>query len=1191
METNFSDEFSKEIYEQTYKINPDTCIGDTLDRVAGALADLESDRDLWFDKFRRVLHGFKFVPGGRVISNAGTGIGGTSLINCFTSGPSPEDGPVDSMEGILSELRRQALTLKSEGGYGFCCDFMRPRGAFVEGIAAESPGTVSMLDMWDTQSAVITKGSGQKSTNKKAKGKIRKGAQMVTMSCWHPAMEEFVTAKRTPGKLTKFNMSVLITDDFMNAVKNNLPWDLVFPDLDEDKVTYDADWDGNINRWIAEGGSVKVYKSYSNANELWDLIMDSTYKFNDPGVLFVDTINKMDNLDEYISTTNPCVVEGTLVNTPTGMIPVEQVSLGQMISTLHPNGSEPVKEIEKHEDCDVFKVTFSDGGEQTVTAAHIYHVFRKGSQSKLAERIRLDQVQIGDYVQVSPAELTGSICVDSPEYRRAELAGVLVGDGCYSEKTMARHSNVAVSFDSREDEYFANVGSLVEELGYSLNKEDKTKGDNATRMRIKGGRDLVQSLDLAPATSENKSAPSEVFQSKTSIAGFLSGLLASDGNVNLTSNHPQVRWMTTSKELASQVRSMLGMLGIHGRITSQAPACSQIEGREIKGNHTKYTVNVSGMDLLALSRAISGLHPQKSEKLMYAVTRFNISGGTRKAEILSIEPAGKAKVYDLFCEESDTWITDGYVQQGCGEQPMSPHSICLLGSLNLTQFINNDRTDFDYDAITEAVPTIIRLMDNVNDIAYVPLPEQRESLAGKRRVGLGYMGYGSALMLLGVKYGSERALEITAKLCSHVANLAYQSSAKLAREKGPFPMQDLRRYLKSEFLKGLSPETLSMIKKYGTRNSHLLSVQPTGNTAIVANNVSGGLEPLFLPEYIRTVIVNSPPRGLKVPSSIDWSNNIDSLGEWNWTKEGDESLLRREMRGVVYKIDRNRGLTKEQLVCDYAVRILKEEDSWNPEADWAQTTTQLSVDDHVSTMAIFAKYCDAAISKTINVSNDTTYEDFKEIYMKAFDTGFVKGFTTYRAGTRTSVLAAVGENSQDDSTEDHIVVTKAPKRPKKLPCDIFSIASNNKKWTIIVGLLNGQPYEIFALESKELGLDKDISSGVLWKTSKKKYNLELDGEIVRDLQKFFKTDEQESITRLLSTSLRHGTPLTYLVSQMRKSGGTVVAYSKAIARVLSKYVKVSEEGSKEKCPSCGSDKYFFVEGCNKCSDCGYGACS
>lgn len=832
METNFLDEFSKEIYEQTYRIFPDTCIEDTLNRVAKAVSDIETDSDFWFEKFREVLGDFKFVPGGRIISNAGAGLAGTSLINCFTSGPNPADGPVDSMEGILAELRRQALILKSEGGYGFCADFMRPRGGFVAGIAADSPGAVSMLDMWDTQSAVITQGSGKKSTNKKAKGKIRKGAQMVTMSCWHPDVEEFVTAKRTPGKLTKFNMSVLITDAFMEAVKNNEPWKLQYPDMDQDKSTYDAVWDGNLEKWIHEGGDTKTFKTYKNANELWDLIMKSTYEFNDPGVLFVDTINKMDNLDEHISTTNPC-----------------------------------------------------------------------------------------------------------------------------------------------------------------------------------------------------------------------------------------------------------------------------------------------------------------------------------------------------------------------GEQCMAPHSVCLLGSLNLTQFVKEDRTDFDFDALREAIPTIIRLMDNVSDIAFVPLEEQQKNVFGKRRVGLGYMGYGSALMLMNVKYGSKKALELTESLCNFVANLTYQSSAILAGEKGAFPMQDLDSYMKSEYLKCLSAETLELIARNGTRNSHLLSVQPTGNTAIVANNVSGGLEPIFLPEYIRTVIVNAAPEGLEVPSSIDWSNNVDRLGEWKWTKEGDESLLRMELEGVVYKIDRNRGLTKEQLVCDYAVNILKEEDNWDADADWANTTTQLSVDDHIDTMAIFAKYCDAAISKTINVPNDTDYDSFKDIYVKAFETGYVKGFTTYRAGTRTSVLAAVGENSGGVDKSNHVVITKAPKRPKKLPCDIFSISSNNKKWTIIVGLLNGQPYEIFALESKELGLDKDASSGVLWKTSKKKYNLELDGEIVRDLQKFFKTDEQESITRLLSTSLRHGTPITYLVSQMRKSGGTVVAYSKAIARVLSKYVKVSQEGSKEKCPSCGSDKYFFVEGCNKCSDCGYGACS
>ena len=388
-----------------------------------------------------------------------------------------------------------------------------------------------------------------------------------------------------------------------------------------------------------------------------------------------------------------------------------------------------------------------------------------------------------------------------------------------------------------------------------------------------------------------------------------------------------------------------------------------------------------------------------------------------------------------------------------------------------------------------------------------------------------------------------------------------------------------------------------MVRAHGTRNSHLLSVQPTGNTAIVANNVSGGLEPLFLPEYIRTVIVNGSPKGLSLPDSIDWSDTIDPIGEWTWVKEGDESLLRTEFKGTVYKFDRNRGLTKEQLVQDFSVRELKKSNNWDADAEWAQTTTQLSVDDHVRTMAIFAKFCDAAISKTINVPNEITYEEFKDIYMKAFDTSYVKGFTTYRAGTRTSVLAAVSESPDKPEEEGHVVVHNAPKRPKKIECDLFKIKSGGKSWVVIVGLLGGQPYEVFALDQSKMDEPvvkkfNELAKGVMWKTSKGKYNLiRKDQPIIRDIQKFFKDDEQESITRLLSTALRHGTPIDFLVSQMKKSGGTIISYTKAIARVLSKYVKISKEGVGEKCPECGSDKYFFVEGCNKCSDCGFGACS
>jgi ribonucleoside-diphosphate reductase alpha chain len=185
---------------------------------------------------------------------------------------------------------------------------MRPRGGFVEGIGNETPGAVRMLDMWDTQSAVITAGSGQKTKKEKAKIKIRKGAQMVTMSCWHPDIEEFITAKQTPGRLTKFNMSVLITDEFMNAVENHLPWNLVFPDFDSNKEIYDNEWDGFLDTWIQKGYPIKTYKTFNDANELWDLIMKSTYNRNEPGVLFIDSINRLNNLfyAEKIDATNPC---------------------------------------------------------------------------------------------------------------------------------------------------------------------------------------------------------------------------------------------------------------------------------------------------------------------------------------------------------------------------------------------------------------------------------------------------------------------------------------------------------------------------------------------------------------------------------------------------------------------------------------------------------------------------------------------------------------------------------------------------------------------------------------------------------------------------------------------------------------------------------------------------------------------
>ena len=184
--TNFTNDFSKEIYEQTYRLNNET-IDTTLERIALGLSEVEVEKDYWYEKFLYALQDFKVVPGGRIISNIGSKLKGTTAINCFVSGFSGEDQ--DSMEGIFAELRRQGLILKSEGGYGFNIDVLRPRYSYIEGIGNESPGAVAMLEMWDTQSRVITQGSGKVSDKKNAKSKIRKGAQLVCMSCFSSTTE------------------------------------------------------------------------------------------------------------------------------------------------------------------------------------------------------------------------------------------------------------------------------------------------------------------------------------------------------------------------------------------------------------------------------------------------------------------------------------------------------------------------------------------------------------------------------------------------------------------------------------------------------------------------------------------------------------------------------------------------------------------------------------------------------------------------------------------------------------------------------------------------------------------------------------------------------------------------------------------------------------------------------------------
>lgn len=394
--TNFQDVFSEEVWTTTYKDYKDGTIDDTFRRVARTIASAEdtpTKQKEWEEKFYDMLTNFKGVAGGRIISNAGTEWTGTTFANCYV-GPLPNSN-LDSIDGIYTVLKQQAQTLKSEGGWGMDFSWIRPRGAFIHGVGVESPGSISFMELFDKSSEIVTSGSGVKATNSKAKGKIRKGAMMATMSVYHADIIEFITAKQTPNKLSKFNMSVNCNQEFMvkvNAVmRGDLSqdsWDLCFPDTTH--PAYKTEWRGSFTDWKNKGYPLIVYQTVK-VSWLWNLIMESTYNRNEPGVLFLDRANEFNpfNYGEWILSTNPCVSGDTIVSTDKGDIIftdlVSRIVSGEEIKALTYNISTKENEYENivfadktRDAANIIQIELEDGKILKLTPDHKVYTSNRG---------------------------------------------------------------------------------------------------------------------------------------------------------------------------------------------------------------------------------------------------------------------------------------------------------------------------------------------------------------------------------------------------------------------------------------------------------------------------------------------------------------------------------------------------------------------------------------------------------------------------------------------------------------------------------------------------------------------------------------------------------------------------------------------------------------------------------------------
>ncbi len=296
---------SQQIWDMKYRLKTldgeplDKTIDDTWRRVAAELARAEADPAAWEQRFFEAMQDFKFLPAGRILSGAGSGRRVT-LFNCFVMGDIPDD-----MAGIFEHLKQAALTMQQGGGIGYDFSTLRPKGAPVKGVGADASGPLSFMDVWDAMCRTIMSAGS------------RRGAMMAVMRCDHPDIEAFIDAKHQAGRLRMFNLSVLVTDAFMQAVKEDAPWELTFDGV--------------------------VYKSLK-ARELWDKIMRATYAYAEPGVVFIDRINRRNNLwyCETIHGTNPCITAEAWVQTYEGPLQVSELVGREFVSSSTIEWSRPL---------------------------------------------------------------------------------------------------------------------------------------------------------------------------------------------------------------------------------------------------------------------------------------------------------------------------------------------------------------------------------------------------------------------------------------------------------------------------------------------------------------------------------------------------------------------------------------------------------------------------------------------------------------------------------------------------------------------------------------------------------------------------------------------------------------------------------------------------------------------------------
>ena len=471
----------------------------------------------------------------------------------------------------------------------------------------------------------------------------------------------------------------------------------------------------------------------------------------------------------------------------------------------------------------------------------------------------------------------------------------------------------------------------------------------------------------------------------------------------------------------------------------------------------------------------------------------------------------------------------------CAEEPLPAGGSCLLGSINLSEFVINPFTNnakIDYEALEEATSIAIVGLNQVliEGLNFHPLKEQQETVRSLRQIGLGTMGLADMLIKLGITYGSDESINTIKEVYKTIATMAIKQSLELAKSHGCYPVCDKDKLVESNFIKNLKLDeaTLNEIKEYGLYNSQLLTCAPTGSIGTMLE-VSTGVEPNFALHYTRKT------------QSLDGK---DSYYEVN-----------------------------ARILADYLTLFDTTEIP-----NYFVTSSDIKPLQRIKVQSELQKYIDASISSTINLPKETTVEEVEDIYINAWKYG-LKGVTVYRSGCKREGILTVDKPIDIQSTV-------APKRPKELEADFYLVKSKGQQFIVLVGLLNNKPYEIFAFRPN-MSISVDNHKGTIIKKSKMHYSFKSQFVEIGDLQLRNEDTEEKAATLYASMLLRHGIDIKYIIKTAKKVNDNITSFSSAMCRVLSKYIP--KETLKDKCPDCGGE-LIREGGCIHCKNCGYSKC-